>query len=170
VHGSENNCRALPALALGRTSAPIGSHPDAQSTTKRRKLLCWFSLITLCLLTPACVADVTDLHTQKELSEVAGVFTASRFLVYKRSDGRYLYFKEQGKFGSLGPSREFKISIKVFAPHAPEPESVLTYDQNRVYFACEEKTERMSLRRTLTKSTPARRSSIYVLSRLLRVS
>ena len=96
--------------------------------------MCWVSLILLCLLPAACVADVTDLHTQKELSRVAGVFSASRFLVYKRSDDRYLYFKEQGKFVFLGPSREFKISSKVFAPHSPEPESILTYDQNRGVF------------------------------------
>jgi hypothetical protein len=73
---------------------------------------------------------VTELHTQRELSDVAGVFTASRYLVYARSDDHYLYFKEQGKFGPLGPSREFKISSKVFAPHSPEPGSVLVYDQN----------------------------------------
>ena len=151
VPGSVDNGRALPAFVPGRAGAPTGEQAHIPATPGRSKLLHWVSVLMLCLWPATCMAAVTELHTQRELSDVAGVFAASRYLVYKSCDALYLYFKEQGKFGPLGPSREFKISRKVFAPHSPEPGSVLTYDQNRGVFCLRGKTEEEIIKTDFTE-------------------
>lgn len=90
-------------------------------------------ILVLCLVMAAC-ASVKELHSQEELSDVAGVFAASRYLVYQSSDDRYHYFKEKSKFGPYGPSGEFRILKKHLPLVAPVPDSVFTYDQNAGVF------------------------------------
>jgi len=92
----------------------------------------WGALLPLglCFLLSACLHGAKELPDQQALSDVAGDFTASRYLVYDRSDAGYHYFKETGKFGPLGPSAHYRIARSRFPLDGPVTGSVLTYDQN----------------------------------------
>lgn len=82
------------------------------------------------LLLAGCQVTATELHSQKELSDVTNVFKASRYLVYEGSDERFHYFKETGKFGPLGPTGRFRIAKAQLALDPTAAGSLFTYDQN----------------------------------------
>lgn len=88
----------------------------------------------LLLSMAACAYSDTELHSQRELSDAAGEFAASRYLVYRGSDDKYHHFQETGKFGPLGPTGKYRIDKKLLALPSVLPGAVITYDQNRGVF------------------------------------
>ncbi len=88
----------------------------------------------LLLLTTPCNASDIEVQSQQEFSDVVGPFAASRYLVYKKSDEKYHYFQETGKFGPMGPSTKYKIARDIFPMSAGEADRVVIYDQNAGQF------------------------------------
>jgi hypothetical protein len=91
-------------------------------------------ILGLCLALAGCLYGGTELHSQQELSDAAGGFAASRYLVYRSSDDTFHYFQETGKFGPLGPTGKFRIDKRHLALPTLLPGAVITYDQNRGVF------------------------------------
>lgn len=90
--------------------------------------------LCLCLALTGCQYGGTELHSQEELSDAAGEFAASRYLVYRGSDDKYHHFQETGKFGPLGPAGKFRISKQMLALPTLAPGALITYDQNQGVF------------------------------------
>lgn len=101
-------------------------------TCQIKKILILTYSVFFCLLalTTVCNAADIELHSQQELSDVVGPFTASRYLIYKKSDEKYHYFQETGKFGPMGPSKKYKIARNILYVNLGEANRVITYNQN----------------------------------------
>ena len=101
------------------------------------RLAAWAASLTLLGTGIALARDgwqEQEVRSQQELSRVAGPFTAFRHLVYQGSDGRFHRFREQSKFGWLGPSATIRVPVTVIElPDAVEGD-VFTYVQNAGHF------------------------------------
>ncbi|MCW5653675.1 hypothetical protein [Hydrogenophaga sp.] len=79
-------------------------------------------------------ASPQQVDSQEELARVADVFRPSRYLVYADRDPLFYFFREQGKFGPLGPHGEFKVPREVITIQTPPAGQVFVYEQNENRF------------------------------------
>ena len=120
---------AASARPATEVAAPIGA--------TARALSCVWALALMLVLSPAqggLLGGGVELRSQEELSDAAGEFTASRYLVYRGTDEKFHHFQETGKFGPLGPTGKFRIDKRLMALPDLLPGAVITYDQNQGVF------------------------------------